>query len=68
MRGKTSGRNSPQNSHQILNSQDQKLENKDKILTEYARHYKELLKIRAAQNKEEEEIGQVLQLTRNFKK
>ena len=39
---------SHQNPHQILNSQGQKLENKKKILREYARYYKELLKIRAA--------------------
>ena len=51
---------SHQNPHQILNSQGQKLENKNKILREHARYYKELLKIRAAQNKEEEEIGRVV--------
>ena len=28
-----------QNPYQILNSQDQKLKNKDEILKEYARHY-----------------------------
>ena len=33
-----------QNPHQILNSQGQKIENKDEILKEYARYYKELLK------------------------
>ena len=51
---------SHQNPHQILNNQGQKLENKKKILREHARYYKELLKIRAAQNKEEEEIGRVV--------
>ena len=54
---------SHQNPHQILNNQGQKLENKKKILREHARYYKELLKIRAAQNKEEEEIGRVVDKT-----
>ena len=45
-----------QNPHQILNSQGQKLKNKDGILKEYARYYKELLKIRPAENMEEDKI------------
>ena len=36
----------------------QKLENKDEIVKEYARYYKELLKVRPAENMEEEEIEQ----------
>ena len=48
-----------QNPHQILNSQGQKLENRDEILKEYAR-YKELLKVRPAENLEEEEIEQIV--------
>ena len=34
------------NQHKILNSQSQTLENKDEILKQYAKYYKELLKIR----------------------
>ena len=49
-----------QNPHQILNSQGQKLENRDEILKEYARYYKELLKVRPAENMEEEEIEQIV--------
>ena len=43
-----------QDPHQILNSQGQKLEKKDEILKVYARYYKVLLKIRPAENMEEE--------------
>ena len=49
-----------QNPHQILNSQGQKLENVDGILKEYARYYKELLKVRPADNMEEEEMEQIV--------
>ena len=45
-----------QNQHQIINSQGEKLENKDEILKEYARYYKELLKINPAENMEHEAI------------
>ena len=48
------------NPHQILNSQGQKLENKDEILKEYARYYKELLKVRPTENMEKEEIEQAI--------
>ena len=44
-----------QNPQQVLNSQDQKLDNKDEILKVYAR-YKELFKIRSVENMEEEEM------------
>ena len=49
-----------QNLHQILNSQGQKLQNKDEILKEYARYYRELLKVRPAENMEEEEVEQIV--------
>ena len=49
-----------QNPHQILNSQGQKLENRDEILKEYARYYKELLKVRPTENMEKEEIEQTI--------
>ena len=49
-----------QNPHQILTSQGQKLENKDKIFKEYAKYYKALLKIRLAENMEEEKIEQTV--------
>ena len=45
-----------QNPYQIVNSQSQKLENKDEILKVYARYYEELLKIRPQENVEEEAI------------
>ena len=44
-----------------MNSQGKKLENKDEILSEYARYYKELLKIsRGWKKKEKEEIEQIV--------
>ena len=49
-----------QNPHHILNSQGQKLENKDEILKLYARYYKKPLKSRPAENMEEEEIEQIV--------
>ena len=52
-----------QNPHQILNSQGQKLENRDEILKEYARYYKELLKVRPAENMEEKEIEKIVDKT-----
>ena len=45
-----------QNPHQILNNKGQKLENKDEILKEYARYYKELLEIIPSENIVQEEI------------
>ena len=48
-----------QNPHQILNSQGQKLENRDEMSKEYARYYKKFLKVRPAKNMEEEEIEQI---------
>ena len=49
-----------QNPHHILNSQSQKLQNRDEILKGYARYYKELLKVTPAENMEEEEIEQIV--------
>ena len=49
-----------QNPHHILNSQGQKLENKAEILKLYARYYKKPLKLRPAENMEEEEIEQIV--------
>ena len=48
------------NPHQILNSKGQKLENRDEILKEYARYYKELLKVRPSENTKEEQIEQTV--------
>ena len=47
--------------HQIINSQGQKLENKDGILKEFARYYKEFFKKRPAKNMEKEVIEQKLE-------
>ena len=51
-----------QNLHHILNSEGQKLEleNRDEMLKEYARYYKELLKVRPAENMEEKEKEQIV--------
>ena len=49
-----------QNPHHILNSQSQKLQNRDEILKGYARYYKELFKVTPAENMEEEEIEQIV--------
>ena len=48
------------NSHQILNSQGKKLENRDEILKYYAKYYKEPLKIRPAESMDVEEIEQIV--------
>ena len=46
---------------QIINSEGQELENKDGILKEFARYYKEFLKKRPAKNMEKEVIEQKLE-------
>lgn len=48
------------NLYQILNTQDQNLKNKDQILTEYGRHYKDILVKKRAENMEEEELEQTV--------
>ena len=49
-----------QTPHFITNSEGQKLEEKDDIVTEYGKYYKQLLQIRQPDNKEEEEIEQMV--------
>ena len=48
------------NSHQILNSQGKKLDNRDEILKYYAGYYKEPLQIRPAESMDVEEIEQIV--------
>ena len=49
-----------QNTHQILNRQGKKLENKDEIFQDYARYYKKILKVRPAESMDEGQIEQTV--------